>query len=643
MALKNRVIEIAYRLRDEFSRRIGSITGALERVEGNSKKAARGIEEANQRISKSFSRVSGIVKTALSGLVTFSSGAIIGSIVKINSDLETLKVRLETVSGSAEQAGEDLGALRDWVKTTTLSLGEAVEAFVRLKALGLDPSIDALQSYANTAAAMGTSVQQFIEAVADAAVGEFERLKEFGIKAKSEGESVAFTFAGVTTRVGKNAAEIQQYLRSIGDVNFAGAVNKQLDTISGAYAKLKGTLSEIAQIIGEGGLNETIKEELADITKFLQENFENIRLSVDVLVGTLTVAASTIRIAWNGATAVVAEAGVLILKTTELINLALSKITFGDLSRLYERWAGQMNRLSKSLKKGIIQDMEDIKNAAGDIGDVFEDPIKRTDTSEKEANDRKNKELSRYTKEREALLAINARELENASEQEKKIAEDQLETLKENLKAKESAYRKHVSNIEDLLEKRKDLNKQFDSLKEDLASDAEPDEPPDLRDIQDLRAQAGKQIAEGEFDDAIESAQKAAELLRQMKEEGTESNIVLAGTAEILRQLAIEASEGKEKSLLVDAEKTKTEVDGVKEKVEQLKAAIKGDPATLTVVINTADAERQVAALRAKIAAEPIVIRTVGSSGEPSFTDGKEISDFGSIVSSEAAKRGAAL
>lgn len=45
MALKNRVIEIAYRLRDEFSRRIGSITGALERVEGNSKKPRGGLRK----------------------------------------------------------------------------------------------------------------------------------------------------------------------------------------------------------------------------------------------------------------------------------------------------------------------------------------------------------------------------------------------------------------------------------------------------------------------------------------------------------------------------------------------------------------------------------------------------------------------
>lgn len=49
----------------------------------------------------------------------------------------------------------------------------------------------------------------FVEAVADATVGEFERLKSFGIKANTLTDDVKFTFAGVTTTVKKNAADIE--------------------------------------------------------------------------------------------------------------------------------------------------------------------------------------------------------------------------------------------------------------------------------------------------------------------------------------------------------------------------------------------------------------------------------------------------
>ena len=46
----------------------------------------------------------------------------------------------------------------------------------------------------NTASAMGKIVEQFVEAVADASTGEFERLKEFGIKASSEGDRQPLRF-----------------------------------------------------------------------------------------------------------------------------------------------------------------------------------------------------------------------------------------------------------------------------------------------------------------------------------------------------------------------------------------------------------------------------------------------------------------
>ena len=59
-----------------------------------------------------------------------------------------------------------------------------MQGFTKLVALGLNPSQRAMESYGNTAAAMGKDLSQMIEAVADAATGEFERLKEFGIKSK---------------------------------------------------------------------------------------------------------------------------------------------------------------------------------------------------------------------------------------------------------------------------------------------------------------------------------------------------------------------------------------------------------------------------------------------------------------------------
>jgi len=90
---------------------------------------------------------------------------------------ESMNAGLKTVTGSAEAASVAFKQIQEFAKTTPYTLDQSVQGFQKLKALGLDPSMSALQSYGNTAAAMGKDLTQMIEAVADASTGEFERLK----------------------------------------------------------------------------------------------------------------------------------------------------------------------------------------------------------------------------------------------------------------------------------------------------------------------------------------------------------------------------------------------------------------------------------------------------------------------------------
>jgi hypothetical protein len=94
---------------------------------------------------------------------------------------------------------------------------------------------------------------QMIEAVADASTGEFERLKEFGIKAKSEGDNVALTFRGVTTEIGKNSEEIQEYLLAIGETQFGDAMQNQMERLPGLLSNLEDNVDALFRKIGDIG------------------------------------------------------------------------------------------------------------------------------------------------------------------------------------------------------------------------------------------------------------------------------------------------------------------------------------------------------------------------------------------------------
>ncbi|WP_299077943.1 tape measure protein [uncultured Paraglaciecola sp.] len=196
-------------------------------------------------------------------------GALLGGIVSTNTEMQTLKASLKTVTGSADAASKAFSKIEKFAITTPFDLNQWTEAFIKMKALGLDPSEAALTSYGNTASAMGKDLNQMIEAVADAATGEFERLKEFGIKAKSQGDQVSFTFQGVTTTVKKNAAEITGYLKSIGNENFGGAMNDQMNNLKPAFSNLSQAFQKLAVSIGEAGLNEMITGMATSMTAFV--------------------------------------------------------------------------------------------------------------------------------------------------------------------------------------------------------------------------------------------------------------------------------------------------------------------------------------------------------------------------------------
>jgi hypothetical protein len=212
------------------------------------------IKRSVDGLDRKFGRLGSMLTTRIAPAfaAVFAGREIIDTITKF----ERLEASLKTVTGSAEKAAQAFKAIDEFAAKTPFQLEEVTRSFIKLKALGLTPSERALKSYGNTAIAMGKSLDQMIEAVADATTGEFERLKEFGIKSKTQGDQVIFTFQGVSTAVGKNAAEIEAYLLSLGEVQFAGAIEAKANTLVNAIAKMKDAFAKLVKAIGDAGVTE---------------------------------------------------------------------------------------------------------------------------------------------------------------------------------------------------------------------------------------------------------------------------------------------------------------------------------------------------------------------------------------------------
>ena len=238
------------------TREVNSANDAVGKLGKTGTKVGKDLDAANDSLTRSTNSVSTAYKALGGVMAALGVGALVNSFKNTVTETERLKGSLVTMTGSTENAAFAFDKLLGFASTTPFTLDQSVEAFTKLTALGLDPSERALQSYGNTAAAMGKDMMQMIEAVADASTGEFERLKEFGIKASSQADQVSFTFQGVTTTVGKNSEEIQEYLLGIGEVNFAGAMEDQMARLPGLLSNLSDQVTKFFLAIGEaGGVN----------------------------------------------------------------------------------------------------------------------------------------------------------------------------------------------------------------------------------------------------------------------------------------------------------------------------------------------------------------------------------------------------
>ncbi len=234
-------------MRNELRKGEGIVNNFDKRVN----RAALSSSSALSRIGRSAQATIGI----LAGLgVSLGVAEIATGIAQVNAQFQDLQTSLKVATGSAAAADQAFAGLRVFAKETPFQLSEVTQAFISLKNLGLDPSMEALRAYGDIASSFnGKSLDDFIQAVADATTGEFERLKEFGIKASSEGENVAFTFRGLTTTIGKNAAEIETYLQDLARNNFGGAMSEKMDNLSGRFSNLKDAVDDLYVTIGESG------------------------------------------------------------------------------------------------------------------------------------------------------------------------------------------------------------------------------------------------------------------------------------------------------------------------------------------------------------------------------------------------------
>ncbi|CAG4992195.1 hypothetical protein DYBT9275_00912 [Dyadobacter sp. CECT 9275] len=182
------------------------------------------------------------------------------AIFDTTSTFEKYEKVLTTALGGQKQAKESMEAIKKMAKETSFGVDELTDGYVKMVNRGLRPSQKEMMALADLAASQGKTFDQLVEAVLDAQTGEFERLKEFGVKARKEGDNVSLSFKGQTMVVKNNERAIYDAMIAMGSMTGVAGQNAQMMQILGGKSSNLGDSMDALKV--------TIGDRLSPVFKF---------------------------------------------------------------------------------------------------------------------------------------------------------------------------------------------------------------------------------------------------------------------------------------------------------------------------------------------------------------------------------------
>ena len=236
--------------------KISAIADEFNKVMGGVSSKMTGLGKDFDVVSLRLQTLSGNLSAAGSKMSLMLTLPIIGlgaAAVKSAASFETLETSMKTIFSSSEAAKNAMAWIEDFSATTPYQMDEVADAFKKLSAYGFDAT-RVIGTLGDTASAMGKSLDQAVEMFADATTGEFERLKEFGVKARTEGDKVTFSYTengqALTKTVNKTSTDIAAGLNSI-FAKYKGGMEEQSKTLNGSLSNMIDSLSRLGRIIGD--------------------------------------------------------------------------------------------------------------------------------------------------------------------------------------------------------------------------------------------------------------------------------------------------------------------------------------------------------------------------------------------------------
>ncbi len=243
--------------------KVDADTGELIVTKNEFEKLSTVTKTTNTTLEEFSSKIKAMAGLAVGVLAIKSAFDAVNGTVKefinTSSQYEQYTNRLKSFYSSTKEVTNELKRAREFADKYNRSIEDTLEAFIKMKVYGIDASNKALKTFTNTAIGSGKSLDQFVEAMADAFTGENERLKEFGVKANVIGEKIAYSWSNSSGKamhvvIKNNRKIIESTLTAIFNEKYAGQMELYKNSWAGYVQGMKTKWEELKLSFYDAGL-----------------------------------------------------------------------------------------------------------------------------------------------------------------------------------------------------------------------------------------------------------------------------------------------------------------------------------------------------------------------------------------------------
>lgn len=229
-----------------------------------------------------------ILRGALTGLI---AQKVIGGFISAASSMDTFRIQLLAVTKSVKEADKALDAIREFARTSPLGTRDVVQAFVRMRAVGIEPTMEQMKTLGGVAVLFNREMTDILNSF----IGLNKRtLREVGIEIDRTGSKAIIQSGNIRKVVEKDSASIRGALMETWAERFPEAIEVAKSTFAAHMELLNSEIEEFNARLGAQFLP-MLKDVIVELSASIQDFQKHIKPITISILGVIAV----VRTAFN--------------------------------------------------------------------------------------------------------------------------------------------------------------------------------------------------------------------------------------------------------------------------------------------------------------------------------------------------------